>query len=160
MRDDPFLTPDDKALATARDILSTARTASLGTLTEGGAPYVTRISVAVAAGRLVSLMSDLSLHAQALRRDPRAGLLLGEPPGKGDPLAFARLSLVASADFIGHDDPVRPQIRADWMARHPKSALYVDFADFRFVAFTLSHGHLNAGFGRAFLLAPAQLPLA
>ncbi|MFM2356253.1 MAG: hypothetical protein RLZZ528_1989 [Pseudomonadota bacterium] len=160
MPDDPFRMPDDKALDTARMLLTSARTAALGTLTAEGAPYVTRIAVGLAAGRLVSLMSDLSLHAQALHRDPRAGLLLGEAPDRGDPLAFARLSLVAKAEVVARETPEHALIRADWLRLHPKSALYVDFADFRFVAFALSGGHLNAGFGRAFLLSPAQLPLA
>lgn len=158
---DPFLPPDDQARATARDILLRAGTASLAILhPTSGAPYVTRIAIGLVQGLLVTLVSDLSIHTRALRADPRAGLLIGDIPDKGDPLAFPRLSLSARTRFVPKDDPVRPAMRADWLSRHPKAALYVDFADFNFVVFDIEGGHLNGGFARAFDLSPADLNLS
>lgn len=159
-KDPGFLALDETARAGALTLLRTARTAALGTLDPvSGGPYVTRISIAQSGGQLIALVSDLSLHTRALRGDPRASLLVGDLPARGDPLAGPRLSLIATVRFLASDDAARPKVRADWLETHPKSALYVDFQDFSFVRFDLAGGHLNGGFARAFALSPSDLTL-
>ncbi len=158
-RTDPIRPTDDEARALARSLIAGATTAALAfTHPDSGAPFVSRIGLGRAAdGTLLTLVSDLSLHTRALTRDPRAALLVGEPGPKGDPLNSPRLSLAVRARFVPGDDPQRKMLREAWLAQHPKAKLYVDFADFRFLALIIEGGALNGGFGRAYKLAPEDL---
>ncbi|PWE29291.1 pyridoxamine 5-phosphate oxidase [Maritimibacter sp. 55A14] len=155
----PFRPADDEARALARTLLAQAAFAALGVLEpETGAPMVTRIALAtVPDGAPLTLISDLALHAGALRADPRCSLLVGEPGRKGDPLTHPRLTLRCRAGFAQHDDPGHAALRRHYLAQRPKAALYADFADFHFVTMRIEAGYLNAGFGRAYRLAPADI---
>jgi len=155
----PFRDTDDAARRLAQDVIGAARLAALAVLDPTtGAPHVTRIAFGLAQdGTWMTLISELSAHTQALRTDIRAGLLLGEAPSKGDPLAFPRLSACVDAHFVSRDDPRYRDLRAAWLGHHPKSALYVDFADFSFVTFTPLSADLNGGFGKAYRLSAADL---
>lgn len=152
---DPIRPTDDDARVLARQLLDGAGHGALGTFEPGtGAPMVTRVAVAMdAGGAPVMLISDLSLHARALREDPRCSLLAGEPGPKGDALTWPRLTLQAKAEFV----PRSNALRQLWLERHPKAALYVDFADFNFVRLAPLHAHLNGGFGKAYRLEAADL---
>ncbi|SFO90495.1 HugZ family protein [Tranquillimonas alkanivorans] len=160
MNTDPVRPADDDARALALKLASTSRHAALGTLDASGAPSVTRIAFARPPdGVPLTLISDLSGHTAALRADPRASLLLGEPGERGDPLTHPRLTLQATARFVDRDGPDHPDLRITYLAQHPKAQLYVDFADFRFVRFDVAAAFLNAGFGKAYRLTPADLGL-
>ena len=54
--------------------------------------------------------------------------------------------------FDGRLDPdaadFRAALRTRFLARHPKSSLYADFADFSFWRVRIELAHLNGGFGR------------
>jgi putative heme iron utilization protein len=63
----------------------------------------------------------------------------------------------ARAAFVAPDDPARPLIRARWLDRSPKAALYIDLPDFAFVRLTPISALLNGGFARAFRLSPEDL---
>ncbi|KFI33385.1 pyridoxamine 5-phosphate oxidase [Haematobacter missouriensis] len=148
---------DDDARALARGLMDAARFAALAVVTEEG-PQVSRVALATTPeGLPVSLVSGLALHTRALAADPRAGLLIGEPGQKGDPLTHPRLSLSATARFIARGAAEHEALRAHWMALRPKSTLYVDLPDFRFVVFTPTGASLNGGFGRAFRLTAEDL---
>lgn len=155
----PIRPTDDEARALARNLLGAASFAALAVLTPGtGAPSVTRIAIGTdAAGMPLTLISSLSAHTRALRASPRAGLLVGEPGPKGDPLTHPRLSLDTEATFVDRTSPEHDTLRTRWLASHPKSKLYIDFADFSFVRFTPLGAALNGGFGRAFVLTPQDL---
>ena len=45
--------------------------------------------------------------------------------------------------------PDRDRLRARFLARHPKAALYADFGDFAFWRLTIESAHLNGGFAKA-----------
>jgi len=157
----PLRETDDSARATAASLLAGARHGALAVLhPETGWPHVTRVAVGLHAGGLVTLISDLALHTRALRADPRAGLLIGEPGARGDPLTHPRLSLTVRAEFVPRPSPEDAAIRADWIAGHPKTRLYAGFADFHFVRLVILSAALNAGFGRAYILTPSDLNLA
>ena len=155
---DPLLPVDDVARRLARDLLRQARHGALATLDSAdGMPLATRTALATDMnGAPVFLTSTLSAHTQALLADARCSLLLGEP-GKGDPLAHPRLTVSGSARRIAGDDPLRERLKRRYLARHPKAALYVDFADFDFWRLEVQRASLNGGFGRAYAMTPADV---
>lgn len=143
----------------ARRLLAVAAHAALGTLDpDSGAPLVTRIALALSPeGLPVTLVSDLAAHTRALRADPRASILVGDPGPKGDPLTHPRLTLRAQARFVPHGGDEHVRLRRFYLAQRPKSALYADFADFSFVVFEPRGASLNGGFGKAYSLTRADL---
>lgn len=157
-RSDPFQTADAQARTLARDLIDTATFAALAVLRpDHPAPSVTRVACATdAAGAPITLISQLSTHTAALAANPACALLLGEPEDKGDPLTHPRLTLHCTAQFVDRDSPEHADLRARYLHLRPKAKLYVDFADFRFVRFQITDGLLNGGFGKAFLLTPAD----
>lgn len=152
---------DDEARALARRLVSSSRYGSLAVLLpDGGHPFASRTAVANDIDRTpVILVSDLSGHTSGLKNDPRVSLLLGAP-GKGDPLAHPRITLQCMAQRIGRDEERHTRIRARFLRRHPKSALYADFGDFSFYRLDPVSASLNGGFGKAYQLAPEDFLIA
>lgn len=144
---------DDEARQLARVLVRGARHASLAVLDpETGFPFASRILLGTDQdGVPAILVSALSAHTTALRADPRASLLCGEP-GKGDPLAHPRLTLQCRAEEVPRDTTARARLRSRFLARHPKAKLYIDFPDFTFFRLAPVSASLNGGFGRAYLL--------
>ncbi|HWU64572.1 MAG TPA: pyridoxamine 5'-phosphate oxidase family protein, partial [Ensifer sp.] len=151
---------DDEARNQARELIVTARFAAIAVIDpETGYPNSSRVLTATdGASRPVILASRLAAHTKALLADPRCSLLFGEP-GKGDPLAWPRISLQCDALAVAADDPERSHLRARFLRRHPKAALYVDFPDFLFFRLRPVVGSLNGGFGRAYALAEEDFRL-
>jgi putative heme iron utilization protein len=149
---DPLLPVDAEARRLARDLLRRARHGALATLDPAtGDPLATRTALATDMdGAPVILTSTLSAHTQALLRDPRCSLLVGEP-GKGDPLAHPRLTAIGRAERIAADE-TRDRLKRRYLARHPKAELYADFGDFSFWRIDLARASLNGGFGRAYAM--------
>ncbi len=156
----PIRPTDDAARALAQEILQSAKTAALGVIEAGTQmPMVTRVSVYFDSQTAapVSLISSLSAHTKALRTAPQASLLLGEPGPNGDPLNTPRLTLQCKASFIDRQSEAHTEMRQQYVLAHPKSKLYIDFADFSFVRFDVIRAYLNGGFGKAFHLSPKDL---
>lgn len=144
---------DTDAIRLAKTLIRTARFGALAVLDpQSGGPLVSRAGVATDLdGTPLILVSMLSAHTQALIADPRCSLLLGEP-GKGDPLAHARISLICHATRIDRDSTAGQRIKRRYLNRNPKAELYVDLGDFHFFALSIERASLNGGFGRAYLL--------
>ncbi|KEO52889.1 HugZ family protein [Thioclava pacifica] len=155
----PIRPTDDEARRLARRLIAEARFGAIGTLDPAtGHPAVTRIALGPGPeSEILTLVSGLSAHTNALRADPRAGLLLGEPGPKGDPLTHPRLSLQVEAHPIYRDNPRFVAMHARWRSDHPKSTLYIDLPDFFFFELRPLAGALNGGFGRAYSLTPGDL---
>lgn len=155
----PIRPTDDAARALARTLLAQARSAALGVIEPAtGAPFVTRIGLGLGPdGAPLSLVSDLAQHTAALRQNPACSLLVGDPGARGDPLTHPRLTLQARAEFVPREAPAHATLRAHYLQTHPKAKLYADFADFRFLRFSVWAGHLNGGFGKAYRLTPEDL---
>lgn len=155
----PIRPTDAEARALARRLIDEARHAALAVRQPAsGLPGISRIALGTdAEGVPVTLISSLSQHTAALRADPRAAILVGEPASRGDPLTHPRLSLDVAAEFVPHDAPDHAALRARWLTLQPKARLYVDFADFGFVRLVPRGAALNGGFGRAYVLTPADL---
>lgn len=147
---------DAGAIALAARLLGQARHASLAVLQpQTGWPQASRVALGRDGnGTPVILISQLSTHFAALQHDARCCLLAGEP-GSGDPLAYPRISLDCRAQRV--PETQRAALREPFVARQPKAALYVDFADFAFWRLEPVAASLNGGFGKAFALTAADL---
>ncbi|MGI2031519.1 HugZ family protein [Rhizobium panacihumi] len=156
----PIRETDEQARRLARKLLRGARYASLAVIdTESGFPAVSRALLGFDLdGVPVILVSDLASHTVALRNDPRCSIMTGEP-GKGDPLAHARITVFCKAEPVAQGGADHARIRARFVARHRKAELYVDFADFRFFRLVPSSAALNGGFGKAYLLKGEELTI-
>lgn len=153
----PIRPTDDDARDLARALLNGARFAALATTVDGH-PMISRIAMATTPnGAPLSLISDLAEHTKALVTNPQCAILVGEPADKGDPLTHPRLSLTARAQFIRHGDHEHHDLAAHYLSQNPKAKLYIGFADFSLVRFDIVAAHLNGGFGKAFVLTPADL---
>ncbi|WP_417424540.1 HugZ family protein [Hoeflea sp.] len=152
---------DDQARGLARRLVRGARFAAIAVCEpDTGFPFVSRVLTGIDTdGTPVILISALSTHTAALRADPRASLLFGEP-GKGDPLAHPRITVRTNAEQVSRDDPSHQRLRSRFIARHPKATLYVDFGDFAFFRMVPVSASLNGGFGKAYALEAADLLIA
>ncbi|MEP3197286.1 MAG: pyridoxamine 5'-phosphate oxidase family protein [Lentilitoribacter sp.] len=146
---------NDEARELAKQLIRTARFGALAVNSGNpGFPSVSRTLVGLDTdGAPLILVSELSIHTKAIIADNRVSILLGEP-GKGDPVAHPRISIACKANWIERSDPRFKNLRARFISRHPKAALYVDFADFRFYRLEPIAADLNGGFGKAFALSP------
>lgn len=158
----PLIRPTDaQAIELAKSLINNAEYGALGVFhPDTQTPFVTRIALGTTAkGQMISLVSSLSVHTQALLQNPECSLLVGEPGAKGDPLTHPRLTLQCRAEFLPRTHAGFAQTRADYLASHPKSKLYIDFADFGFVLFRLHQAALKGGFGKAFVLTKKDLEI-
>ena len=156
---DPHLPCDDTARALAATLLDHARHAALSVIDPvTGTPGISRIALVCRDdGMILTLISALSAHTAALIAQPACAFMVGEPAAKGDPLTHPRLMVQAVATCLPRNHPGHADFRAHWLRQHPKSKLYIDFADFQFVHLAPTAALLNAGFGRAYRLAPSDL---
>jgi putative heme iron utilization protein len=144
------------AVGEAKRLLRSIRAGALATLSQDGFPFASLVNVATDFdGSPLLLMSSLSAHTRHLDAEPRASILLSQG-GKGDPLAHPRLTVTGRAQRVA-DEAMRARVKARFLARHPKSALYADFGDFAFWRLEMVRGHLNGGFARAAAFEAAQL---
>lgn len=155
---DPIRPTNAQAIRLAKTLMRTSRFGALAVLEpDSGHPMASRVAVATAAdGAPVILVSKLSGHTQGLEADPRCTILLGEP-GKGDPLAHPRMTLLANARFLPRGELEREFAAARYLRRNPKASLYADFGDFTFARLEPLKANLNGGFGQAFRLAREEL---
>lgn len=137
------------AIGEAKRLARGIRVGALSTIDRAtGFPVATLATTATDhAGRPILLLSQLSAHTRNLDADPRASILLART-GKGDPLAHPRVTLIGRA--VKQTDPaIREALKARFLRRNPKSALYADFGDFGFWRIEVEAAHLNGGFAKA-----------
>ncbi|MGH7003469.1 MAG: HugZ family protein [Alphaproteobacteria bacterium] len=148
---------DESAILLVRRLMRSARHAVIATLEPGtGNPIATRIGISTDHdGTPVTLVSSLAAHTPALLADPRCSLLVGEL-GRGDPLAYPRMTISARAREVAKGTPEHTRIEKRYLAHLPKSKLYVGLGDFRFFRLEPGSARLNGGFGRAYQLDAAD----
>ena len=129
----------------ARLLLRRARTGSLASLNcDGGIPYASLVNGATdVEGHPLILISTLAWHTKNLLADPRASLLVAEPPASGDALTGPRVTVMGR--FAKVEDKA---LERRYLARHPQAALYAGFGDFAFWRLEPKRLHAVAGFGR------------
>jgi putative heme iron utilization protein len=142
----------------AKSLLRATRAGALATIDRNtGHPFASLVNMATDAdGSPLILISRLSTHTANLEVDGRASLLLATT-GKGDPLAYPRLTLTGRFTQLLRDDEEEPRVRQRFLARHPKSELYAGFADFSFWRLNAVSAHFNGGFARAADLTAADV---
>ncbi|RUU46491.1 HugZ family protein [Mesorhizobium sp. M6A.T.Ce.TU.002.03.1.1] len=149
---------DAEAIRLAKTLIRSARFGALAVIEPGtGSPLASRVGVATDIdGTPLILVSMLSAHTGAILADPRCSLLVGEP-GKGDPLAHPRLTLVCRAARLerGSDEHARAERR--YLNRNPKAKLYAGLGDFSVFRLEPERASLNGGFGKAYLLERTDL---
>ncbi|MFQ1701699.1 HugZ family protein [Loktanella agnita] len=141
----------DDARALGSNLLTKARFGALAVIMDG-APYVSRVAMIWDKTALITLVSTLSTHTNALLANSACSVLIGEPADKGDPLTHPRMTLLCEAT-----ETDKAAAKGLWLSRIPKAQLYYDFKDFRMFRLTPSELHLNGGFGKAFRLHPQDL---
>jgi putative heme iron utilization protein len=144
---------DFKPVAESKALLRRIRAGALATIDrDDGSPFASLVNVATDFdGSPLLLLSKLAAHRGNVEKDARISLLLSEG-GKGDPLAHARLTVMGRAEIAEAE-----AVKARFLARHPKSALYAGFPDFSFFRIGVTGGHLNGGFARAARLSAEEL---
>ncbi|OWK19130.1 pyridoxamine 5'-phosphate oxidase [Mesorhizobium amorphae CCBAU 01583] len=149
---------DAEAIRLARTLIRSARFGALAVIEPAtGSPLASRVGVATDVdGAPLILVSMLSAHTGAILADPRCSLLVGEP-GKGDPLAHPRVTLVCRARRLerGSDEHARAERR--YLNRNPKARLYAGLDDFLDLRLEPERASLNGGFGKAYLLDRSDL---
>jgi putative heme iron utilization protein len=143
-----------------RNLIRQSATAALATIERGGgAPYASLVQVAAAhdASPLL-LISDLADHTKNIAGDGRVSLLFDGTRGLDNPLTGARVSIQGSVAALGDTEPEQ-RLKRRYVARHPETAGYAGFADFRFYSMRPERFHLVAGFGRISWLDAAAVLL-
>ncbi|HET6378554.1 MAG TPA: pyridoxamine 5'-phosphate oxidase family protein [Methylocella sp.] len=137
------------ALAQAKELLRSVRAGALATIVPAsGSPFASLVNVATLPDASpILLMSRLAAHTRHLDADPRLSLLLAKT-GPGDPLTHPRITIMGRAACVLEPD-ARQMLKTRFLAKHPDSALYADFADFSFWRVSMEEAHLNGGFARA-----------
>jgi putative heme iron utilization protein len=145
---------DEASLKLARRLVREARFGALSVLEpETGHPFASRVLTGTDIdGVPVILISTLATHTKALLADPRCALLFGEP-GKGDPLAWPRITVLCDAQRIDRESESDSLTRSRFLRRHPKAKHYAGFPDFAFFRLVPKSASLNGGFGRAYIIS-------
>ncbi len=156
-RNDVLQPVDAAALRQATGLMRSARFASLGTLdAELGTPSVSRVAIAtLPGGEMGFFISALAAHHANVQADGRCSLLVGEP-GKGDPLAYPRMTVIGMAERLG-DGSEKDNFRFRFRSKNAKSKLYQDLPDFSYWKVVPIKASLNAGFGKAYALSASDM---
>ena len=143
--------PEDfNPIVVAKELLRATRAGALATIDRNtGHPFSSLVNIATDAdGSPLILVSRLSTHTANIEVDPRASVLLAST-GKGDPLAYPRLTVLGTFTNIARNAPDGARVQRRFLSRHPKSKLYAGFGDFTFWRLNVVSAHLNGGFARA-----------
>jgi putative heme iron utilization protein len=149
---------DAKAIRLAGTLIRSARFGALAAIEpKTGAPLASRVGVATDTdGVPLILVSALSAHTGAMLAEPRCSLLVGEP-GKGDPLAHPRITLVCRAQQLERGSGAHANAERRYLNRNPKAKLYSGLGDFSIFRLEPERASLNGGFGKAYLLKRSDL---
>ncbi|MGI9350268.1 MAG: HugZ family protein [Rhizobiaceae bacterium] len=156
----PVRETNEKAMSLVSTLLIEARYGALGVEEpETAVPLVSRVAVAWSQSTgLFFAASDLSVHSKSLKNNSTCSIMLGEV-GKGDGLAYPRVTLVGNTARMSNDNKNRARYRLVFLDSHPKAKLYIDFADFGFYPINMVRALLNGGFGQAYHLNEKDLSL-
>ena len=140
--------PEPSHAERVRTLLSLSSVATLSTQSRkhAGFPFGSLMPYALDPdGHPLFLISNMAMHTQNLKADPRASLFVTQMAANEDPLGAARATLVGTAD------PVPPAeiaaARDQYLAKHENSRYWVEFADFSFFRLQPVDVYYVGGFG-------------
>jgi len=140
--------PEPSHAERARTLISLAAVATLSTVSRKhpGFPFGSLMPFALdLTGRPLFLISNMAMHTQNLKEDPRCSLFVMQAAADGDPLGAARVTLIGHAEAVPEHD--RNSAREIYLARHENSRYWVDFADFSFFRLEPIDLYYVGGFG-------------
>jgi len=140
--------PEPSHAERTRTLLSLATVGTLSSVSRkhAGFPFGSLMPYALdPAGRPVFLISNMAMHTQNLKADPRCSLFVSQASADGDPLGAARATLIGDALPVQESDLA--SVREQYLARHPNSRYWVDFADFGFFRLEPIDVYYVGGFG-------------
>ncbi len=132
----------------ARELLASRKTGALATHSKKvpGHPFGSLVNYTIdKRGRPIFLFSGLAVHTKNLLEDPRASLLVFADGAVEDPLTAARLTVFGTITPL--DDAEADAAAAEYIARHPGSAEYLEFGDFRPFRMEVADSYYVGGFG-------------
>lgn len=135
-----------------RALLSSRRTAALGTRDASGEVFVSMVPFAIdpEAHELILHVSALAAHTGNLQRAPRVSLLVCAPEVTDGPVhALPRVTLDALALTAVPDSDEALSARQAYLHRFPEAEPMTALGDFRFVRLQLLGARQVAGFGAA-----------
>jgi putative heme iron utilization protein len=131
-----------------RTLLSLVTVGTLSTLSRKhpGFPFGSLMPFALdSAGRPVFLVSNMAMHTQNLKEDPRCSLFVRQVGTDGDALGSERATIVGQAEPVPAQD--LPIVREHYLTRHESSRYWVDFGDFSFFCLQPVDLYYVGGFG-------------
>src|ERR1700730_1908253 len=140
--------PEPSYAERSRTLLHLASVATLSTISrkQPGFPFGSLMPYALdPAGRPIFLISNMAMHTQNLKADPRASLFVTQPAPDGDVLGAARVTLVGNVLQVSEAE--KTTAREIYLARHENSKYWVDFADFSFFRMDVLDLYYVGGFG-------------
>ena len=140
--------PEPSHAERVRTLFSRATVATLCTLSRkhAGFPFGSLMPYALdAQGRPLFLISNMAMHTQNLKADPRASLFVTQAGEDGDPLGAARATLVGNVHPVPESDLA--SARETYLGVHENSRYWVDFADFHFFRLAPVDLYYVGGFG-------------
>lgn len=140
--------PEPSYAERVRTLFSQAGIGTLSTMSRKreGFPFGSLMPYALdPEGRPIFLISSMAMHTQNLKADPRASLFLLAGEAGEDPLGAARATLMGEARTVPESD--RSEARRFYLAAHPNSQYWVDFADFSFFRLEVLDVYYVGGFG-------------
>ena len=140
--------PEPSHAERVRTLVSRTTVATLATLSRkhAGFPFGSLMPYALdSAGRPLLLISNMAMHTQNLRADPRASLFVAQTLTDGDPLGAARATLIGQAEPVPEGEVA--SAREFYLTTHENSRSWVDFADFGFFRLEPADIYYVGGFG-------------
>jgi heme iron utilization protein len=140
--------PEPSYAERVRTLLMLVPVATLSTVSRRhpGFPFGSLMPFALdASGRPLFLISNMAMHTQNLKADPRCSLFATQESADGDPLGAARATLIGHAEPVPEHDTA--SVRDAYLARHPNSRYWIDFSDFSFFRLQPIDVYYVGGFG-------------
>jgi len=140
--------PEPSHAERTRTLISLASVGTLSTLSRKhpGFPFGSLMPFALdPAGRPLFLISNMAMHTQNLKAEPRCSLFVTQANADGDPLGAARATLIGLAEAVPASDLA--SVREIYLACHENSRYWVDFSDFSFFRLQPVDLYYVGGFG-------------
>jgi putative heme iron utilization protein len=140
--------PEPSHAERIRTLISLTSVGTLSTLSRKhlGFPFGSLMPFALdPAGRPLFLISNMAMHTQNLKAEPRCSLFIGQTNADRDPLGSARATLIGLTESVPASD--LHSVREAYLARHENSHYWVDFSDFSFFRLQPIDLYYVGGFG-------------